>query len=176
MDLSNTTALKYVILFTALVLIQVLVCNNILLFGVAIPFIYIYFIICLPLDTNLNLLMLLSFLMGFLVDLFSDTLGLNSMVCLILAVLKKPVFYSYIPKEDKYISAVPSIVLMGWIDYLKYALTLSAIFCFLLFGLEFVSFASIGRIILMGLSSTLFTLLLLVATDSLVNKDYNPSW
>lgn len=176
MDFTNLASLKYLLLFIALVLVQVLVCNNVLLFGVAVPFIFIYFIIALPLDTNINILMLLAFLLGFFIDLFSDTLGLNSLSCLLLAVVKKPIFYAYMPREDKFISAVPSIAVMGWVSYLKYILTISAIYCFFLFGVELLSFASFGRIVLMGLSSTILTLLLIVALDALFNKDYKSAW
>lgn len=172
MELSNMSSpLRYVMLFCLLILAQVLICNNILLFNVAVPFVYIYFIIILPLNVNLNLLMTLAFLMGFLVDLFSDTMGLNSMAALILSVIKKPLFYAYMPREDKFINAVPSIRTMGIINYLKYILTISAIFCFFVFCIELFSFASFGRIILMTASSTLFTLLLLISTDALFNKE-----
>lgn len=172
MEVSNLASpLKYVLLFVSLVLVQVLICNNIMLFGLAIPFVFIYFIIVLPLDTNLNLMMAVAFLMGFLVDLFSDTLGLNSMACLLLAVLKKPVFYAYVSKDDKFLSAVPCIATMGWFNYLKFILTLSAIFCVLVFGIELFSFASLGRVLAMASASTLFTLLLLMAVDALFNKE-----
>lgn len=162
---------RYLFLFIILVLVQVLICNNILLFGVAIPFIFIYFIITLPLNVNLNLLLILSFLLGFMVDLFSDTLGLCSMACLLLAAVRKPVFYAYISKEDKFLSAVPCISTMGWIAYLKFVLTLSAVFCFLVFGIELFSFASFGRIVAMASASTLLSLLVLLAVDALFNKD-----
>lgn len=161
--------IKYVLLFISLILIQVLVCNNLLLFGVAVPFIYIYFIISLPLNLGGSLLMLTAFLMGFLVDLFGDTLGLNCMACLLLSVLKKPLFYAYMPKEDKFIDASPGNRSMGWPGYIKYTLTLSAIFCFLIFSIELFSFASFGRIVAMAASSTLFTLLLLIGVDALVD-------
>ena len=163
--------LRYVTLFIVLILVQVLVCDNILLFGVAVPFIFIFFILTLPLNTGLNILMSLSFLMGFLVDLFCDTLGLYCLACLLLSVLRKPIFYAYMPKEDKFISASPSISSMGWPGYLKYALSLSAVFCALVFGIELFSFASFGRIVVMVASSTLFTLLLLLGTDALFNKE-----
>lgn len=176
MDFSGLSSLKYLILFIALVLLQVLVCNNVLLFGVAVPFIFIYFIIALPLDTNINILMVLAFVLGFFIDLFTDTLGLNSMTCLFLAIMKKPVFYAYMPREDKFITAVPSISLMGWESYFKFILTLSAIYCFLLFGIELFSFATFGRIFLMSFSSTILTMLLLLAIDALFNKDYKSAW
>lgn len=171
MEVTNIASpFKYIMLFALLVLAQVLVCNNIILFGVAMPFVFIYFIISLPLNININLLMILSFLLGFIVDLFSDTLGLNSLSCLILSVLKKPVFYLYIPKDDKFKAAVPSIATMGWLNYLKYILTLSALFCVFIFGIEFMSVTSFIRILIMAASSTLFTLMLLLATDALFNR------
>lgn len=171
MEVSDVfSPLRYAMLFIVLIVVQVLICNNILLFGVAVPFVFIFSIITLPLNTSLNLLMTLAFLMGFLVDLFSDTLGLNSMACLLLAVVRKPVFYAYMSKEDKYLTSVPSISTMGWFNYLKFVLTLSAVFCILVFGIELFSFASFGRIMLMAASSTLFTMILLLSTDALFNK------
>lgn len=172
MDALNISSpFKYLFIILILVLLQILVCNNILIFGVAIPFIFIYILIGMPLNLNLNVFMGLSFLMGFLVDLFSDTLGLNCMACLMISVIRKPIFYAYMPKEDKYLNIVPSISSMGWMNYLKYTLTLSALFCILIFGIELFSYASIWRILLMASSSTVLTVLLLLAADSLVNKD-----
>lgn len=168
---SIASPIKYVLLFAVLILVQVLVCNNLLLFGVAVPFVFIFFILSLPLNMGTGMVLLLSFLLGFLIDLFSDTLGLNSLACLLLGALRKPLFYAYVPKEDKYLNAVPSISSIGWFSYLKYVLTASAIYCFLVFGIELVSFASFGRIVLMSCSSALFTTLLLLATDALVNKE-----
>lgn len=176
MELSNAVApLRYTGLFIVLLLTQVLICNNLLLFGVAIPFVFIYLIIVLPLGISLNVLMAVSFFLGFFVDLFCDTMGLNCLACLILAVIKKPVFYAYIPRDDKYKNAVPSITSMGWPDYIKFTLTLGAIFSFLIFGIELFSFASFGRIIVMALTSTLFTEVLLLAVDAIFNRPKNES-
>lgn len=171
MDVTNLTgnSVKNTILFIILVLMQVLVCNNILLFGVAVPMVFIYFIIFLPLGTNLNLFITLAFLLGFLVDLFSDTLGLNSLACIILAVVRRPVFYAYMPREDKNLDISPSILSMGWENYIKFILTLSAIFCFMIFAIEFISFTAFWRMILMTFTSALLTSLLLIGIDSIVN-------
>lgn len=165
----GSSSIKSVLLFISLILIQVLICNNILLFGVAVPFIFIYFIFNLPLGVNKNILILVSFLLGFSIDLFSDTMGLNSASCLILALCKQPVFYSYMPREDKNIDITPSIKTMGWENYIKYALTLSAIYCIIIFAIEYISFSSFWHIILMTVSSTILTSILIIGTDSLVS-------
>lgn len=171
MERTKTTgAFKYLFTFIVMVLLQVLICNNILLFGVAVPFVFIFFILSLPLNVGLKSLMSLSFLLGFLVDIFSDTPGLDSLCCLLLSVVRKPVFYAYMPNEEKFLKATPCISVMGWFNYIKYALTLSAFFCILIFGIELFSFIPIGRIIVMAASSTLFTLLCIIACDALLNK------
>lgn len=170
MEASNfVSPLKYTILFVSMVLVQVLICNNILLFGVAVPFIFIYFIIVLPLNTSLNLLLIISFLLGFTIDIFSDTMGLYSLSSLVLAALKKPVFYLYVPKDDKF-NIYPSISEMGWENYLKFILTLSALFCLMVFGIELFGFASFGRIIALSSESALFTIVLIITVDALFNK------
>lgn len=172
MDTTNigSQTIRNVILFISLVLVQVLVCNNILLFGVGVPMPFIYFIIALPLGLSLNLLLLVAFLMGFTVDLFSDTLGLNSMVCLLLAVLKKPVFYAYMPREDKNADLIPTLNTMGWESYIKFLITLSMIYCLLVFFIEFTSFAAFGRILVMSIVSALITMLLMLGIDTLASS------
>ncbi len=53
--------IKYALIFLALVLSQVVVFNHICLFGMAIPLVFIYFIIKLPITLGVNWLMTLSF-------------------------------------------------------------------------------------------------------------------
>ena len=67
--------LHYCVLFVVLVFVQVLVCNNICIFNVATPFIFVYFLIRLPIDMRINWVLTLSFLTGLIVDVFSDTQG-----------------------------------------------------------------------------------------------------
>lgn len=162
-------SIKNVILFVLLVLFQVLVCNNILLFGVGVPLPFIYFILALPMGLSLNLLLLVSFLLGFSVDIFSDTMGLNSLACIVLAVLKKPMFYAYMPREDKNADLAPSLFTMGWENYIKYLISLALIYCMLVFLIEFTSFASFGRILLMTIVSAVLTMLLMLGIDTLAS-------
>lgn len=159
------------ILFPILVLIQILICNHIMLFNLAVPFIFIYFIIRLPIGMSKNLLFTLSFLLGLCVDIFSDTPGVNSLACVITAALKQPVFYAYTPRDDKTKFIVPSIVTIGWQNYSKFIFSISVIFCLLAFSIEYFSFAEIKDIILMSATSSVLTSVLIYAMDSLVNLD-----
>ncbi len=158
-------------LFVLLVLVQVLICNHIMLFHLAVPFIFIYFILRLPIGMSQIAVLTVSFFMGFLVDLFSDTPGVNSLSCTILAAIKPTVFYAYVARDDKTKRIVPAIVTVGWQAYSKFALTMSLIFCFLVFTIEFMSFAGVEEILLMTVASSLLTFALVIAMDSLMNAN-----
>ena len=74
----SKSVISYFVIFLVLLLIQVLICNNIMLFGVATPVIFIFIILRLPMDTPVKIVMTVAFLSGLLVDIFSDTPGVNA--------------------------------------------------------------------------------------------------
>lgn len=156
------------ILLVILILVQVLICNHIHIFNVAMPFIFIYVIIRMPMTEPTNWLLTWAFVSGFVVDLFSDTPGLNSLACITIAGLKRPILYLYIPKDDRTRDILPSIANLGFGDYAKYLLTLVFIYCVIVFIIEYLSFANVKELGLMIASSTLLSFALLLGIDSLM--------
>ena len=73
--------------FVGLVLLQVLILNNIHIAGIATPFLYICFILKFPSGISRNELMLWGFCFGLMIDLFSDTPGMNAASTVLLAFL-----------------------------------------------------------------------------------------
>ena len=80
--------LKIFFQFITLILVQIIVLDNINLFGFLNPIIYILFIITYKFDQNQTLFIFLSFLLGFLIDLLSQSSGANSISCLILGYMR----------------------------------------------------------------------------------------
>lgn len=166
----NHRTLSFIALFIILLLVQVLICNHIVLFGVAVPFVFIFFILRMPVDMSTQLLLTLSFLLGLGVDICSDTAGMNALACTILAMVKRKVFFSYVLKDDKSVSLIPSVASMGVGTYLRYAASMAAIYCLAIFAIEYFSFADIKEIIIHAAASTVLTTLLLLAIDSLLSS------
>lgn len=162
--------ITYIFLFVILVLFQALLMNHIVLFNSAVCFIFIYFIIKLPVNLSTNLLLTLSFFLGLTVDILSDTPGLNSLSCTILAVLKRPFFFAYEQHDDHNRNVSPSLGTMGFMNYCKYIFSLSAIYCIVNFFVEFINFSDIVQILIKAGASSLFTFLVILAIDSLVYK------
>lgn len=163
----NKSIVIYMVLFVALVLVQVLICNHMVLFNVAVPIVFIYFIIRLPMSLSRNWLMTLSFLLGLTVDIFSDTLGVNALSCVLLASLKRSVFFLYVPSDDKTKVEQPSMTTLGVAPYCKFLLTMTAIYSFMDFTIEFFTFSEFRSVIMMTLASTALSFPLLLGIDSI---------
>lgn len=161
-------AIRYIIAYLLLVPLQALVFDHMVLFNVAVPFVFIYLIVMLPLTMSTNLSVLLGFLAGFGMDLFADTPGMNSLSCTLLAFARKPLFHLYVTMDDDLAGRSPSTQTMGPAAFLKYVLTVSLVYCTLIFSIEafqiFIPELMLTRIV----ASTLYTFLLLYTLDSLL--------
>lgn len=159
--------LKFALLSIVLVLCQVVVFNHVCLFGVAIPLAFIYSIIRLPLNLNVNWVMTLGFLLGLTVDVFSNTQGMNALACTLLAVCRGPVIHLYVPRVDELSNPIPGAATLGWGVFMKYSLTLIALYCICYFLIESFAFFDAIRLLFCIVGSTLLTFIVVLAIDSL---------
>lgn len=165
--------LKFAVLFILIILLQVLICNHIALFNVAVPIVFIYFIIRLPIDFSKGWLFTLAFFMGLIVDIFADTPGVNALASTLLASFKRPVFYAYVPKDDKTIYMSPTVSSLGISTYCKYLVTMVGLYCLMVFTIEYFSFADVKEILIMAASSCVLSFIILLSIDCLIitNRD-----
>lgn len=158
----------YLLLFVILLLAQVLICNNILLFGIAMPVIFIYLIIRLPMSMSVSGVLTIGFLYGAMVDIFSDTAGVNAISCTVLALLRKPVYKLFIGHDSDMAGLTPSISTLGFFTYIKYMLTLVVIYFVISYILIYFSFLHLTDLLGRILSSAGITALLLIGIDCLI--------
>lgn len=83
-----------IVRFVVLILIQVLICNNILLFGFTNPYPYIIFILLYSMNTDRWLFLLASFSLGLTLDMFQNSGGAHAAACLIIAFIRPFVLQS----------------------------------------------------------------------------------
>ena len=160
----------YILMFVVLVIIQALLMNHIVIFNSAVCFVFIYFLIKLPLGLSVNWLLTLGFLLGLSVDFLSDTPGLNALACTVLASLKRPIFYAYEQHDDHIRNIEPGMGSMGWLNFSKYLLSMSAIYSFVVTAVEYMTFATMLDILIKAIASTVFTFFIILAIDSLQYK------
>lgn len=155
--------------FVGLVLVQVLMLNNICLFGLATPFIYIYFLLVLDKDTDRNALMVMAFLLGLTVDVFSNTPGVNAGASVLVAFMRPGLLRLFSPR-DEYENFEPGIYTLGVWAFVRYAIIMALLHHAALFLLESFSFADMGYLSLRILCSTLLTVMLVMAIEFVRHK------
>lgn len=155
--------------FIGLALVQVLIFNKVCLFGVATPFVYVYFILLLDRDVNRNALMLMAFALGLVIDVFNNTPGVNASASVLVAFLRPGLLQLFAPR-DEFDSFEPGIHVMGIWPYVRYALLVVLLHHTALFILEAFSFVCIEFLLLRILCSTLLTVMLLMAVEFIRHK------
>lgn len=159
----SKTALTLLILYLVLIPAQALVFNNLVLFDVAVPMVFIYMLITLPVTFSTNLSMTIGFLTGLTVDILSDTPGVNALASTLLTFIRKPVFHLYMPADNDLAEQRPSLRNMGAAAFLKYAVTMSLIYCMTVFAVEGMGCFSLRLFLLRTLSSTVYTFIMIYA-------------
>ena len=98
---------RYIFNFIFLILIQVTVLNNIQFSGYVNPYLYILFIITLPFETPGWLLLVLGFLTGVTIDIFSNTLGMHASATVFMAYLRPFILRAFAPRDEYQPGSLP---------------------------------------------------------------------
>lgn len=155
--------------FIGLALVQALLLNNVCLFGLATPFIYVYFFLAMDRDVDHNALMAMAFLLGLAVDVFSNTPGVNAGAS-VLAAFIRPVLLRLFSPRDEYENFEPGIYTLGTWAFVRYATMVTLLHHTALFLLEDFSLAHLGHLSLRILCSATLTVLLVMAIEMVRHK------
>jgi len=143
----NKTALQ-IIRFVVLVLFQVLVVNHIRLGGYVHPYIYMIFILLLPINIQNWQLLLLGFGLGLAVDLFTGTPGLHAGATTLMAFCR-PRIIKLISGTLKFDSIhEPNLTQLDGMWFLRYVFFMVFVHHFMLFFMESFSFHLFGQVLL----------------------------
>jgi hypothetical protein len=133
--------------FIIFILAQSLVFNQLeIRFGIQIM-IYPLFIILLPFETSIFILLLLAFVMGLSIDAISDTYGLHTSSLLLVAYMRPIIFNIFSPREGYDALKEASIFEMGQRWFISVFGLLLVIHHFWFFMLEMFNMSEIGLIL-----------------------------
>ena len=148
----NKTALQ-IIRFVVLVLLQVLVVNHIRLGGYVHPYIYILFVMLLPINIAGWQLLLLGFSLGLSVDLFTGTPGLHAGATTLMAFCR-PQIIKLISGTLKFENVYePNLNQLDGMWFFRYVFCMVFVHHFALFFKESFSFHLFGQVLLRVLLS-----------------------
>jgi len=153
--------------FILLVLLQVLILDNFLLFGYINPYVYIIFILFLPTSINRSALLISGFLLGLCVDVFNDTGGVHAAATLIISFLRP--FILRLSFGLSYDYNTLKISKADFKSQLLYFTLMVAIHHIFLFSFEYFSFDLIINILKNTLLSLVLTEIFIILLVKLFN-------
>jgi len=149
---------------------QVLVLKNLVLFGSAFCFLYVTYIVLLPLDLKTIPTLLISFFIGMGVDLFYDTLGIHTAAILVIGFIRHRWLLVLVPPGGYDDDLQPSLLNMGFGWFLSYSIPLVLIHHTLFFYIESLGtdlfFTSLQKII----ASVIFVLVMSIIVQLLLYR------
>jgi rod shape-determining protein MreD len=154
--------LRFGLLFIILILLQVLLFNNIQFSGYVNPYVYLMFIILLPVEIPSWILLLLSFGTGLIIDLFTGSPGMHSSATLLAGFVRPYVLAIVSPRDGYEGRSEPSMINYGFRWFFTYTLLLVLVHHTALFYLEVFRFTDFFRTLLRVLLSSFFTVIFIM--------------
>ncbi len=157
-----------IIRFVLILGIQILVLENVHLQNLTLlgsynlfkPQFYILFILMLQININRNLILIIAFFTGLVMDLFTNQPGLHTSACVLLAFVRPFLidvfFQTNLKDKGKFIS--PSIAQMGFPSFITYAAIATLIYNFYYYLISVWSFT--GTALLHILTRTMLSVLI----------------
>jgi len=157
---------RELIIFVLFIVLQTLVINHIRLFGIVTPYVYLYVILTFRIDRSRSAVILLSFLLGLFIDIFSNTYGIHAAACALIGFIRDPLLAQFVDTKELPDGSAPSFRLLGFIPFARYALILIAIHHIVLYAIDSFGFYQPLSLLVRVLSSILLTSLLLFIIES----------
>ncbi len=157
----NNRLIINILRFIGLILLQVLVIDNIRLGYYIHPYVYVLFIFLLPFNIPKWQLLLLGFINGYAIDMFSGTPGLNAAATVMMAFVRPFVINAMTRRKDINPNDEPSLNNMGVSWFIVYSILLLTVHNLILFILESFSFKLIGVVLTQTIMSVFSSLMLI---------------
>jgi rod shape-determining protein MreD len=146
----------------------VLIFNNIVIARMIVPYFYIIFLILLPFHTPKSLLLILGFLLGLSIDIFTNTMGVHAFACVLTAFLRPGILNMISSRETLESVSAPRIHNMSLQWFAGYAAIVVIVHHLVLFFIEAFTFNDFLFTLLRVILSSLLSLSLIVLSQFLI--------
>ena len=163
----NGRLIIQIVSFFLYVLIQVLLLRNFVLFDKAFCFLYIAYLLVLPVETGVLSLMTIGFLLGISIDIFYDSLGIHAAAGVFIMFIRN-YWLNMLTPQGGYDSGTSPIIRENGLRWFSiYALPLIFLHHCVLFFTESAGFGLFGFTLSKAFFSTWFTFAVILITQYL---------
>lgn len=152
-----------------LLLLQLPLIHRVVLFDKAFGFFYVGFLLLLPAGLSRSYLMLIGFLTGLLVDVFTDTLGMHALSCVFILFIRN--FWLSIINDDWMELGNLNVSSLRRIGFLTYVFPLVFVHHLVLFSVENGGLHLFGMLMNKVLLSALFSTTIIFALNFLITAN-----
>ena len=164
--------LKNSIRFVLFLLIQIIILNEVPpLHQFITPYLYFTFLLWLPFGTNRLTLTILGFVLGYSLDVFTNTPCLHAAAATLVGYVRPTILNLLLAQEtSEEVNKEPSVGTMGWGPFLTYVFLLTFIHHFYLVLLEWLQFGNFTYFIGKVIATSLMSVLLILLVELVMNR------
>jgi len=157
-------ALNFIVFF----IIQILIVRKLVLFDVAFCYVYVAFLLLLPIEISMITALILGFATGLLVDVFYNTFGIHAAACVFIMYIRKLWIDFLTPRGGYDMGSLPSPRFQGIRWFITYAFPLLFIHHVLIFFIEIGGFQLFSYTALKALASAGFSLIMILVIQYII--------
>ena len=166
----TTGIIRQLISFILYILVQVWFFRNLVLFDNAFCLMYVGFLLLLPVETGVLLLMVLGFFTGLVIDTFYDSLGIHAAASVLIMYVRQRWLNMLTPQGGYDTGATPDVYLQDLQWFTLYALPLIFVHHSIVFFIEAAGLGLFGFTLWKAFLSTLYSFFIIVAIQYLFYK------
>lgn len=164
--------IKNSVRFVLFLLVQIIILNEVPpIHQFITPYLYFTFILWLPFGTSRLSLTLLGFIVGYALDVFTNTPGLHAAACGLIGYVRPSILNLLLSQEtSEEFNREPSVGSMGWGPFLIYVMILTFVHHFYLVLLEWLQFGNFVYFIGKVIATSLMSVLLIFVVELVMNR------
>ncbi len=152
--------------YVVVMLLQVLLFDQLQLWGACHPYIYILCLLMMPITLPHNVDMLIGALVGLVMDVFCNSLGVHTAACILVMFIRPYLIGALVNDKDRLNEQI-SLRSIGMEAILRYVVIMVIIHHLMVFALAAWSWSHIGFVLLETLVSSLVTILIIIGYNIL---------
>lgn len=157
---------KQLVRYIIVMLLQVLLFDQLQLWGVCNPYIYVLCLLMLPITLPHSVDMVIGAIVGIIMDIFCNSLGIHMASCILLMFIRPYLIGAIVSDKDRLNEQISTRTL-GLEGMVKYVVILVLLHHLTIFTLAAWSWHHIGFVLLETLVSSIVTILIIIGYNAL---------
>ena len=155
--------------YVVVMLLQVLLFNQLQLWGACHPYIYVLCLLMMPITLPHSVDMVIGALVGLVMDVFCNSPGIHTASCILIMFIRPYLIGAIVNDKDRLNEQI-SLRAIGMEAMLKYTVILVLVHHFVVFSLAAWSWHHIGFVLLETLVSSIVTISIIIGYNALRDR------